>query len=214
MKQKDALEAELKALGQVLESQGCGMEDPLVDGEGFPRADIDVYQVLFLLPLFYEVQTRTYLNQVRHARHDIRSKGNDLKAVVRKIEAGLHSLHSQAREAAGGEVPRAAAPSPLHPFARVLVVVPGGPAEAAGVKQGDLMCKFGSVSRSNFNSLKNISDVADSSKGRPVEVVVNRGESTVRLRLTPNSGWGGQGLLGFKIRPLSPGESGSSSPDR
>ena len=54
MKQKDALEAELKALGQVLESQGCGMEDPLVDGEGFPRADIDVYQVLFLLSLFTE----------------------------------------------------------------------------------------------------------------------------------------------------------------
>ena len=45
MKQKEALEAELKALGQVLESQGCGMEDPLVDGEGFPRSDIDVYQV-------------------------------------------------------------------------------------------------------------------------------------------------------------------------
>ena len=54
MKQKDALEAELKALGQVLESQGCGMEDPLVDGEGFPRADIDVYQVLFFLSLFTE----------------------------------------------------------------------------------------------------------------------------------------------------------------
>ena len=163
---------------------------------------------------FNQVQARTCVNQVRHARHDIRSKGNDLKAVVGKIEAGLHSLHSQAREAAGGEVPRSAPPSPLHPFARVLVVVPGGPAEAAGVKQGDLMCKFGSVSRSNFNSLKNISDVADSSKGRPVEVVVNRGESTVRLRLTPNNCWGGQGLLGFKIRPLSPGESGSSSPDR
>ena len=45
MKQKEALEADLKALSQVLESQGCGMEDPLVDGEGFPRADIDVYQV-------------------------------------------------------------------------------------------------------------------------------------------------------------------------
>ena len=111
-------------------------------------------------------------------------------------------------------MPSPAPPPPLHPFARVLVVVPGGPAEAAGVKQGDLMCKFGSVVRGNFNSLKNISDVADASKGRPVECVVNRGESTVRLRLTPNSGWGGQGLLGFKIRPLSPGESGSSSPDR
>ena len=45
MKDKEALEAELKALGQVLESQGCGMDDALVDGEGFPRSDIDVYQV-------------------------------------------------------------------------------------------------------------------------------------------------------------------------
>ena len=33
----------------------AGMEEPLVDGEGFPRSDIDVYQV-------------------RHARHSIRCK--------------------------------------------------------------------------------------------------------------------------------------------
>merc|ERR1719357_132108 len=51
--------------------------------EGFPRADIDVYQV-------------------RHARHGIRTKSNDLKAVMSRIESGLHNLHSQARESAGG----------------------------------------------------------------------------------------------------------------
>ena len=45
MKQKDNLEEEIKALHQVLESQKVGMDDPLVDAEGFPRSDIDVYQV-------------------------------------------------------------------------------------------------------------------------------------------------------------------------
>ena len=45
MKQKDNLEEEIKALNQVLESQKVGMDDTLVDAEGFPRADIDVYQV-------------------------------------------------------------------------------------------------------------------------------------------------------------------------
>ena len=55
MKQKDGLEEELKALHEVLKSQGVGMEEPLVDGEGFPRSDIDVYQV-------------------RHARSNIRCK--------------------------------------------------------------------------------------------------------------------------------------------
>ena len=48
MKQKDALEEEIKALNQVLESQKVGMDDPLVDVEGFPRADIDIYQVYSL----------------------------------------------------------------------------------------------------------------------------------------------------------------------
>ena len=46
---KDALEAEMKELGAVLEGQGVGMEDALVDAEGFPRGDIDVYQVRRLM---------------------------------------------------------------------------------------------------------------------------------------------------------------------
>ena len=35
----------MKELSDVLRSQGVGMDDPLVDQDGFPRADIDVYQV-------------------------------------------------------------------------------------------------------------------------------------------------------------------------
>ena len=190
MKQKDEWEAELAAMAEVLKTQGCGMEEPLVDAEGFPRADIDVYQV-------------------RHARHGIRTKSNDLKALLGRIEEGLYSLHAQARESApGGVVPSSAKPAPaVTPFARVLVVVEGGPAEGAGVKQGDLVARFGSVTRENFTGLKNISDVAAASKDRAVEVTVLRGQGSLRLRLTPNDGWGGQGLLGFKIRPLTSGES-------
>ena len=55
MKQKEGLEEEIRALQEVLKSQGVDMEEPLVDAEGFPRSDIDVYQV-------------------RHARSNIRSK--------------------------------------------------------------------------------------------------------------------------------------------
>ena len=76
MAKKESLEAELKALQDVLGE--AGMEQPLVDSEGYPRADVDVYQV-------------------RHARHDIRCKQNDLKSLMKDIERGLHSLHSQAR---------------------------------------------------------------------------------------------------------------------
>lgn len=46
------------------------MRDPLVDADGFPRNDIDVYQV-------------------RHARHQIINLQNDLKSLLKEIEKGL-----------------------------------------------------------------------------------------------------------------------------
>uniref|UniRef100_A0A452J4E3 Nas2 N-terminal domain-containing protein n=1 Tax=Gopherus agassizii TaxID=38772 RepID=A0A452J4E3_9SAUR len=46
VRRKDELEAQIKACYAVLEGQkGVGMNEPLVDAEGYPRADVDVYQV-------------------------------------------------------------------------------------------------------------------------------------------------------------------------
>ena len=45
--EKKKVEEELEALYGVLKSQGVGMDEPLVDGEGYPRNDVDVYQVRF-----------------------------------------------------------------------------------------------------------------------------------------------------------------------
>ena len=181
MARKESLEAEIKALYEVLASQNVGMDSALVDDEGYPRADVDVYQV-------------------RHARHDIRCKENDLKSLMKEIETGLHSLHSQAKETVM-EVEKSKTETAILPFARVMVVVNGSPADRAGMKQGDLVCRFGSVTKDNFKQLKNVSDVAEASRGRNVDVIVLRDNSTVRLRLQPGP-WHGAGLIGFKIRPV------------
>merc|ERR1712062_912309 len=134
-------------------------------------------------------------------RHNIRCKTNDLSKIMKDIETGLHSLHGQARETAmdtsndvtANDDDRAAA---AEPFARVLVVVNGSPADQAGIKQGDLVARFGSVTKVNFTNPKNISDVAESSRNRSVEVVVTRAGVTKRLKLTPCT-WAGAGLIGF-----------------
>jgi 26S proteasome non-ATPase regulatory subunit 9 len=41
---KENMEAELKALGGVLESHGATMDTPLTTPDGFPRADMDIAQ--------------------------------------------------------------------------------------------------------------------------------------------------------------------------
>ena len=143
--------------------------------------------------------------QVRHARHSIRSKGNDLTTLINRIERGLHNLHAQARETCSPEE-LSKSQLPSSPFARVLVVLSGSPADSAGLKVGDTVTKFGSVTRENFESLKNISDVGENSRGRPVDVVIVRDGTARRLRLTPGT-WSGAGLLGFKIRPVVDEES-------
>uniref|UniRef100_A0ABI7Z136 Nas2 N-terminal domain-containing protein n=1 Tax=Felis catus TaxID=9685 RepID=A0ABI7Z136_FELCA len=57
IRRKEEIEAQIKANYDVLESQkGVGMSEPLVDCEGYPRSDVDLYQV-------------------RTARHNIVSSG-------------------------------------------------------------------------------------------------------------------------------------------
>nr|CAD7576342.1 unnamed protein product [Timema californicum] len=57
-------------------SNRVDMQESLVDSEGYPRQDIDVYQV-------------------RHARHKIICLLNDHKAIMKEIEEGMFSVFSQ-----------------------------------------------------------------------------------------------------------------------
>jgi hypothetical protein len=68
-KQKDAIEAEIAAIADELTSgpNAAGLRGPLVDAEGFPRADIDVYRV-------------------RHQRHTFACKQTDHRMIMESIE--------------------------------------------------------------------------------------------------------------------------------
>lgn len=52
------------------------MRESLVDADGYPRNDVDVYQV-------------------RHARHQINTLQNDLKSLMKEIEKGLEGKTRQ-----------------------------------------------------------------------------------------------------------------------
>ncbi|XP_069897496.1 26S proteasome non-ATPase regulatory subunit 9-like [Dipodomys merriami] len=195
MRRKEEIEAQIKANYDVLEGQkGVGMDEPLVDCEGYPRADVDLYQV-------------------RTARHNIICLQNDHKAVMKQVEEALHQLHArdkekQARDRAEARqeaLSRGHSHSHSHSlpqaFAKVNSVSPGSPASTAGLQVDDEIVEFGSVNPQNFQSLHNISSVVQHSEGKPLNVTVIRRGEKHQLRLVP-SRWTGRGLLGCNIVPL------------
>lgn len=114
MARKDALEDELEAQLGILQSQSVTMDTPLVDAEGFPRADIDVWAV-------------------RHARVRIIELRNDHKALMDRIMVALQSVYepSSLPQEQRPSSTAGSASGTLQPFARVDGVAPGSPAASA-----------------------------------------------------------------------------------
>lgn len=121
---KDALEAELEAQGSILKANNTDMRQPLVDREGFPRDDLDVWAV-------------------RHARVRIIELRNDLGSLMDEIAKTLETVYPRSpptppAEKEGGEgigstnvEEETTTSTELLPFARVNGVAPGSPAADA-----------------------------------------------------------------------------------
>ncbi|KOC59020.1 26S proteasome non-ATPase regulatory subunit 9 [Habropoda laboriosa] len=184
MKDKDKIESDLEDLKEILDANHVSMDDTLVDSEGYPRNDIDVYQV-------------------RHARHRIICLRNDHRALMEKIEEGLHRVHALA----GNQVENSSATNStqdsvqLEPFLRVNLVSPDSPAEITGIQVDDLILEFGSIDCRNFKSLKDIGTLVQNSRYKPINVKIKRGSNIIALTLIPRP-WVGNGLLGCNVIPI------------
>ncbi|KAH7138422.1 26S proteasome non-ATPase regulatory subunit 9 [Dendryphion nanum] len=196
--ERDRVEAELKALGAVLDSHGVNMNTGLTTFDGFPRSDIDVPQIR---------TTRARIIRLR----------NDYKDLMNRIEKGLHEHHARLQAQAqdnsltntsplAGSSSTAAALE--APFAKVNSVVDGSPADSAGLKVGDTITKFGWVDWTNHDKLARVAEAVSQNEGLPITVKALRPSSSggaseaVEVQLTPNRNWGGRGLLGCHLLPL------------
>mmetsp|Transcript_8045 Transcript_8045/g.20021 ORF Transcript_8045/g.20021 Transcript_8045/m.20021 type:complete len:231 (-) Transcript_8045:223-915(-) len=223
IRKKDALEAEAESLTEQLSASNMGgVSGPLVDREGFPRADVDVHATRLL-------------------RNRLACLNTDHRQLMGQIEQSMHALHAAA--AADGTVstgsapaarstPAAAAPSgsaapaasaaanghtQLKPFALVDSVDPAGPAAAAGLQVGDRLLRFGALHAENHDQLKALGRLTQRSVGGEVAVIVLRAAANseppppsaahpttspaVELCLRPCT-WDGPGLLGCHLTPL------------
>ncbi|KAK1064090.1 putative 26S proteasome regulatory subunit [Friedmanniomyces endolithicus] len=203
MAKKEDLEAELSALGSVLDSHKVTMTTPLLTPDGFPRADIDVAQI------------RTTRARIIRLKNDYKSAMSKLEVAVQEQFASGKALDvaQSARSQASTNGPNADSGSSRGtaiepPFAKVNTVVPNSPAEEAGLRAGDKITRFGGANWTNHERLSKVAQVVQQNENRLILVKVLRergpltGSATLELQLTPRRDWGGRGLLGCHLSPL------------
>jgi len=185
---KNQIEQSINNFGQVLSvNNNIGMRESLVDADGFPRNDIDVYQV-------------------RHARHQIITLQNDLKSLMNDIAKGLEAIHAESSNSghksdsyqSSNANDMEVVETPLNPFVKVNFVSPGSPADAAGIRFNDEVIEFGSLNATNFRELTQISDIVKHRQNERILLRVQRDNKIHELHLVPRI-WNGRGLLGCNV---------------
>lgn len=106
----------------------------------------------------------------------------------------------------------------LIPFAFVDGVFTDSPASTAGLKEGDMIVKFGTAIYSNHRQLRAIAEMVPlaASENRDIPLVIlrkSKGQgheennanndkgSPIRLKIRPRP-WSGRGLIGCHIKPI------------
>uniref|UniRef100_A0A1A9WVH5 Nas2 N-terminal domain-containing protein n=1 Tax=Glossina brevipalpis TaxID=37001 RepID=A0A1A9WVH5_9MUSC len=201
MANKDKLEAKINGFGQILNAN-IGMHGPLVDSEGYPRNDIDVHQV-------------------RQARQQIICLQNDHKTLMKEIEKLLHQLHTgsknsderhqqqqqqqqqdtnnESNDDTQEDHETSISEIDFKIIAKVNHVSAGSPAEKAGLRIGDHIARFGTITSSNFNGeLQTIASLVKHMQNQRIPLRVVRNGIVLDMTLIPES-WSGRGLLGCNI---------------
>jgi len=213
---KEANISEAEILLEVLNSPSngsVGISGPLVDCEGFPRADIDIMLI------------RTHRNRLACLRTDRKMAEKQIHELLIKIHEmekeevianpsfqkedtnplfqkqemlGNPSLH------APSEIPKSIYNDDLNPFAIIDLVSENSPAAAAGLLIGDKLVRFGTichVTGSKQPLLSDLATVANQNVNRDIRVGVLRNGTRLEITLQPKQ-WEGRGTLGCHIVPI------------
>lgn len=184
--------------------------------EGFPRTDIDVIRVRQLRNEVAVAQTdhMAIMHQIEalmfEPTHSADAKASASGSEVAAAPAARTSsaVASPGAAAPAGAMPVASAAAagpaaPLTPFLAVVDVLEDSPAARAGIRTGDKVAQWGSITAVSAGSsaLTAVSAVVQHSRGVPVPVSVLRHGRAHSLTLVPTS-WAGPGLTGLRLEAM------------
>jgi 26S proteasome non-ATPase regulatory subunit 9 len=193
MSQKASLELESDAIFSELTSPGpngeacAGVKGTLIDSEGYPRGDIDIYNVKAKRRRLAEINT-------------------DHKALMAKIEKLIENIFNSseldvtinATNNASNTRNENDSPEVLHPIFKIDEIFEGSPAEFAGIELNDLILKFGNIDFKTSDISTSIARLVTDSKDKRLLIKVKRASSTIDLSIVPKV-WSGRGLLGCHL---------------
>ena len=214
-KEKRKLEEKISNLTDYLCGPGMpGVEGSLIDKDGFPKAGLD-------------------LVSIRTARHDLICTQNDLKNLMEKIEKKMMAYFEELNNNKIEEEPKEEEKNIKsnikeettsgacsedqnnnikeelkEPFAKIVNVESGSPADEAGLKAEDAIITFNGILYKgvSHNPLVTLSDIVKSKIGEeiPISIVRKNSENilvVVNLKIVPHT-WSGRGVLGCKLQIL------------
>jgi len=191
--QKTQLENEIHKIYEELNKPGMpGVTGSLIDSEGFPLQGIDHYKIRQQRQK-YHVLNNDYTKLMQQIEYELANYFGSSQTPQR-----LENTNRTQELSVGVSVS-----SPLRPFAEVTEVSSGSPARESGIKEKDLVVKFGPIDFSNHENLSALARVVQENLGQSIPVLVRRKNAVNEevehpLEITPNT-WAGPGLLGCRF---------------
>ena len=211
-KERKKIEEKITELTEYLTQPGMpGVDGSLIDRDGFPKAGLDLFSI-------------------RTARHELICKQNDLKNLMETIEKKMmvyyeelnnNKIEEEAKEnksssnikeeATAGACGEDSQNNNMgdtikEPFAKIVNVETGSPADEAGLKAEDSIIVFNGIlyKGTSNNPLVTLSEIVKSKIGQKIPItVVRKNKDNIlevdNLNITPHT-WNGRGVLGCKLQ--------------
>ncbi|XP_050356230.1 26S proteasome non-ATPase regulatory subunit 9-like [Nymphalis io] len=192
IQETDRIDNENNGENSVLDRNDDGMQDPLVDIDGFPRSDISVYKVRQKIICLKKYRTNPIERVEQHLG----------KAHAKYLISNRHGMFGPRRCALYAydyEGPNCDEElNDNASFATVGNVQAGSPADLGGLRKNDKFLQFGSINTSNFSDIRQLQNIVRQFIDQPINVVVKRDGEIINLTVVPKR-WEKPGLFGCQI---------------
>lgn len=188
LQRREQIRARFQELEGRMHLLKVDMDTPLVDHEGFPRRDIDVWEAR---------KVRTEMIMLRNDYNELMNRAEQILCGSNP-NSSRTPVYARPRTPPERESTFRREPIPIgRPFAYIKEISPGSPAEQAGLQVGDEIVMFGNVHIHNHDRLRALP--AEIAEDQVVVKVHRHGrQGEVHLTLIPRRG----SSVGAYILPL------------